>query len=129
MDPDAMVEVEVLDVNDAEARALLLAIDPLVQLAGYEADTLAHLRDLAERDSRAVAQLWAAFDAANAATRETAHKIRLLLPPTARAVLVIIACPDEPQQLALLRRLQKEGLKCQAKTPHQSTVDNYQAKF
>ena len=39
MDPDATVDVEVLDVNDAEARALLLAIDPLAQLAGYDADT------------------------------------------------------------------------------------------
>src|SRR5258708_2971298 len=32
MDPDMMVEVEVLDVNDSGARALLLAIDPLAQL-------------------------------------------------------------------------------------------------
>src|SRR5919109_661338 len=34
MDPDQEVEVEVLDVNPAEARALLLAIDPLAELAG-----------------------------------------------------------------------------------------------
>src|SRR5215212_9068774 len=40
MDSDQEVDVEVLDVNDAEARALLLAIDPLAQLAGYESDTL-----------------------------------------------------------------------------------------
>src|SRR6059058_2188435 len=37
--PDEIIEVEVLDVTDAEARALLLAIDPLAQLAGYD-DTL-----------------------------------------------------------------------------------------
>src|SRR5215469_18937044 len=30
--PDMEVDVEVLDVNDAEARALLLSIDPLAQL-------------------------------------------------------------------------------------------------
>ena len=29
LDPDMEVDVEVLDVNDAEARALLLSIDPL----------------------------------------------------------------------------------------------------
>ena len=34
--PDMEVEVEVLDVGDAEARALLLSIDPLAQLAGYD---------------------------------------------------------------------------------------------
>src|SRR5436305_2385032 len=38
--PDMEVEVEVLDVSVAEARALLLAIDPLAQLAEYEAATL-----------------------------------------------------------------------------------------
>src|SRR3954454_10860148 len=32
MDPDMEVEVEVLDVNEAEAHQLLLSIDPLVQL-------------------------------------------------------------------------------------------------
>mgnify|MGYP003904835835 CR=1 FL=1 len=40
------VDVEVLDVNDAEARALLLAIDPLAQLAGYAAETLDELRSI-----------------------------------------------------------------------------------
>src|SRR5436190_9418669 len=32
MDPDMEVEVEILDVNEHEARELLLSIDPLVQL-------------------------------------------------------------------------------------------------
>src|SRR5262249_51692877 len=58
MDADHEVDVEVLDVNDAEARALLLAIDPLAQLAGYEADTLAELRRITEQDSAAVKSLW-----------------------------------------------------------------------
>src|SRR6266851_497639 len=33
IDPDMEVEVEVLDVSDDEARALLLSIDPLAELA------------------------------------------------------------------------------------------------
>ena len=33
LDPDMEVEVEVLDVNDDEARTLLLSIDPLAELA------------------------------------------------------------------------------------------------
>src|SRR5256885_7443877 len=35
--PDMEVEVEVLDVDDAEARALLLSLDPLAALAGTDA--------------------------------------------------------------------------------------------
>src|SRR5437660_485728 len=58
MNPDQEDDVEVLDVNDAEARALLLAIDPLAQLAGYEADTLESLRQCVEADSAAVKSLW-----------------------------------------------------------------------
>ncbi len=41
LDPDMEVDVEVLDVNDAEARALLLSIDPLAALA----QTQQQLRD------------------------------------------------------------------------------------
>src|SRR5271170_401261 len=33
LDPDMEVEVEILDVNDDEARTLLLSIDPLASLA------------------------------------------------------------------------------------------------
>jgi len=33
IDPDMEVDVEVLDVNDDEARTLLLTIDPLAELA------------------------------------------------------------------------------------------------
>src|ERR1700720_3019500 len=42
LDPDMEVDVEVLDVNDAEARALLLSIDPLAALA--ETQTQIHQR-------------------------------------------------------------------------------------
>src|SRR5271156_4122342 len=37
LDPDLEVDVEVLDVNDEEARALLLSIDPLAALAEMQA--------------------------------------------------------------------------------------------
>jgi hypothetical protein len=36
----AEVEVEVLDVSDAEADKLLLTLDPLTQLAGYDEEVL-----------------------------------------------------------------------------------------
>src|SRR5678815_4982947 len=37
LDPDMEVEVEVLDVNEEEARVLLLSIDPLAALAETQA--------------------------------------------------------------------------------------------
>src|SRR4051794_9553589 len=41
----AEVEVEVLDVTDAEADKLLLTLDPLAQLAGYNEEVLDRLRE------------------------------------------------------------------------------------
>ena len=38
LDPDMEVDVEVLDVNDDEAKALLLSIDPLAALAQTQDD-------------------------------------------------------------------------------------------
>jgi ParB-like chromosome segregation protein Spo0J len=57
LDPDDEIDVEVLDVTDDEARKLLLAIDPLAQLADYDAAVLAGLRETVEGDSEAVAGL------------------------------------------------------------------------
>jgi hypothetical protein len=117
MDPNAEVDVEVLDVNDAEARALLLAIDPLAQLAGYDAATLDQLRTITEADSAAVKSLWATLAEQEAAARKKFKKqdadARAALP---EQFLVVVECQDEQQQVAMLRRFRKEGLQCSAKT-------------
>jgi ParB-like chromosome segregation protein Spo0J len=55
--PDEVLDVEVLDVTDAEARALLLAIDPLAQLASTDEEELEKLRQIAEADSAACRSL------------------------------------------------------------------------
>src|SRR2546425_1551326 len=70
MDPEQEVDVEVLDVSDAEARALLLAIDPLAQMAGYDSDTLEELRRITEQDSAAIKSLWETLQEASAKTRK-----------------------------------------------------------
>jgi hypothetical protein len=112
--PDHEVEVEVLDVNDAEARALLLVIDPLAQLAGYDAEVLDELRGLAERDSRAVQTLWQALEEASSRTKKDLDKLSERdLPP--EQFLILVECADEAEQRDLLRRFQEQGLKCQAK--------------
>ncbi len=114
MDPEQMVDVEVLDVDAAEARALLLAIDPLAQLAGYEGDTLAALRETVEADSAAVKSLWQALEEASQATRRSLdHAQDRDLPP--EQFFVLVECADEAEQLELLKRFEAEGLKCQAK--------------
>jgi predicted RNA-binding protein with RPS1 domain len=113
MNPDQEVDVEVLDVNDAEARALLLAIDPLAQLAGYEADTLAKLRQQAEQDFEAVKSLWQVIEEAGQKTKRNLDKMADGDLP--EQFFVLIECADEAEQLAMLQRFQKEGLRCQAK--------------
>jgi hypothetical protein len=112
--PDEMVDVEVLDVNDAEARALLLAIDPLAQLAGYDERLLDELRQRTEKDSAAVRSLWQTLQEAEQKARG-----RLRRDGTAQGLeprfFVLVACADEEQQRELLERFQAEGLTCEAK--------------
>ena len=114
MDPDHVVDVEVLDVSDAEARALLLAIDPLAQLAGYEEETLDQLRQVAEKDSEALRSLWQLIEDAAAGTRKSLDQARAADEPPEQ-FFVLIECETEAEQLALLKRFQEEGLRCSAK--------------
>lgn len=108
--PDAILDVEVLDVTEAEARALLLAIDPLAQLAAYDDELLRSLRAQAEQDSAALQQLWQ--ELAGPWSGDEAAKADEPLPGQ---YLILIECADEQEQVELLERFQREGLKCQAK--------------
>jgi hypothetical protein len=108
-----VVDVEVLDVNDDEARALLLSIDPLAALAHTQQqlqDRLLEITPVSDADLRA------AWDAA--ANPELA---RLLTEPPRPGIvnvpeqwLVLVTCRDEKQQTELLARFQREGLECKA---------------
>ncbi|HJT78994.1 MAG TPA: hypothetical protein VJ739_17495 [Gemmataceae bacterium] len=118
MDPDMEVEVEILDVDDAEARKLLLSLDPLALLADYDARALDHLRDITATDSEAINDLWQSIQAGESAVREQLGHARQpkeqeeTLP---EQYLIVIECRDEPHQIELLQRFQNEGLSCQAK--------------
>src|ERR1051325_9831870 len=63
MDPDMQVDVEILDVNDEEARALLLSIDPLAELALLQDQIHQRLMDLTPTDSLDLQGLWQAAQA------------------------------------------------------------------
>ena len=115
--PEMEVDVEVLDVNDAEARALLLSIDPLAQLADYDTAVLDHLRQMTAAPCDALANLWQSVDAARAATDAALAQARSERPSrdgVPEQFLIRVECADEAAQVTLLERFQKEGLKCRA---------------
>jgi hypothetical protein len=110
--PDLEVDVEVLDVSDEEARALLLSIDPLAALAQTQEQLHDRLLELTPADS---AELRAAWESAAAAALEAVGQGQQReLTPGPEQWLVLITCRDEPHQLALLARFQTEGLPCRA---------------
>ena len=111
--PDMEVEVEVLDVSDAEARALLLSLDPLAQLADYDHAALDRLRSLTSTSSDAIANLWASIAQTNAAVEESLAAARRS-PSIPEQFLILVECADEQTQIELLQRFQQEGLKCKA---------------
>jgi hypothetical protein len=115
--PDMLVDVEVLDVNDEEARKLLLSIDPLATLAEHDPARLDELRRLTASDSDDLTNLWRSIAASQAAVEEAIDQARRAPRPPAAAAeqyLVLIECPDEATQLALLERFAAEGLSCRA---------------
>jgi hypothetical protein len=113
--PDETVDVEVLDVSDSEARALLLAIDPLAQLAGYDDKLLDELREITERDSAGIKSLLQTLAEAEKAERESLRRAAAEGDVPEPRFFVLIECEDEEQQRELLGRFQAEGLRCEAK--------------
>jgi hypothetical protein len=113
--PEELLDVEVLDVSDAEARALLLAIDPLAELAGYDDQLLDELRQRTEKDSAAVKSLWQTLAEADKKTREKLRRQAALDEAPEVHYFVLVACADEQEQRELLARFQADGLNCQAK--------------
>jgi hypothetical protein len=117
LDPDMEVDVEVLDVSDTEARALLLSLDPLAQLADYDAEALDRLRQLTPAPCDALANLWEAVAQSGAAVEaslDSARKEPARHDSVPEQFLILVECRDEQEQTALLERFQQEGLKCKA---------------
>ena len=111
----AEVEVEVLDVTDAEADKLLLTIDPLARLAEYDAELLARLRESVETESNDLAALWASLAERDAAVLDELRRRGGPEKDVPEEFFVLVRCADEKEQVALLNRFRKEGLECEAK--------------
>jgi hypothetical protein len=112
IDPDMEVEVEVLDVNEEEARTLLLSIDPLAAIAQAQEQLRDRLMELAPAVSPELQAAWEA--ATNAAVAPPYEPSKEGVPIGPEQWLVLITCRDERHQVELLQRFQTEGLDCRA---------------
>lgn len=116
MDPDMVVDVEVLDVTDAEADKLLLSLDPLAALAGFDEEKVAALADVVNTDEDALANLWATIRAASkktAAVVEEAER-QTRTPRLEEVWQVLIDCRDHAHQIEVLREVKGLGMKAKA---------------
>lgn len=116
LDPDMEVNVEVLDVTEDEARALLLSIDPLTGLAGYDRQVLDELRSITHTDSAGIQELWQTIAWEDEAVQKNLSETEQesTSEPLGGQYLVLVECDNEPDQVALLQRLLSEGLRCRA---------------
>jgi hypothetical protein len=110
--PDMEVDVEILDLTDEEARALLLSIDPLAALAETQSQIYQQLLNLTPTDSKALESAWRA-----AAEKTISHSLNpdsreANLGPTQH--LILITCQNEKHQLELLSRFIAENLDCRS---------------
>jgi hypothetical protein len=109
--PDQLVPVLVLDVDEAEANKILLTLDPLAAKAEPSPEHLDSLLREVATNSAAVEAMLA----------ELATEVGILnepplisIPEYVERFCVVIECPSESEQVALLARLESEGLECRA---------------
>jgi hypothetical protein len=109
LDPDMEVDVEILDVTDADARALLLSLDPLAALAETQTQLYQRLLELTPVQSPELLDFWQG--AAEAAAEEKpARRIDVVR----EQYLLLVTCRDDEHHVELLQRFQGEGLPCKA---------------
>jgi hypothetical protein len=110
--PEMEVDVEVLDVSEEEARALLLSIDLLAALAQTQEQLRDRLLELAPAESEELRVAWeeAARKCLEVATPAEGPRVTDI----PAQYLVLVTCRDERQQVELLERFQAEGLECKA---------------
>src|SRR5262249_13225936 len=115
LDPNRPVYVELLkDLTDEEAEDLLKTIDPLAALAGYDEEKLAVLQQTRRADNETLQALWDALSANQSAVQNSLDRARKAEPvntpaPTFR---ILIECDSEQAQVALWRRLKRDGIVC-----------------
>ena len=114
MDPDMLVDVEILDLTDEEARVLLLSIDPLADLALVQDQIHERLMNLTPAPCADLERMWAETDDLIDEAIEVRERKKLRPDTLEPQFLVLIPCRDEKHQVELLERFQREGLGCKA---------------
>jgi len=104
---DELVTVEILDVNDEEARKLLLTIDPLATLAGRDDGALAELLRTTEADDAILSALWEGL---------AVEDVKVTDEPAATEEIpeqwiVVITCKNERHQREILEQCKKSRWK------------------
>jgi hypothetical protein len=109
LDPDMLVDVEILDVTEEEARKLLLTMDPLAALAQTQEQIHERLKEITPIGDAELKALW------------EGQIENLLAPHPPEGIkeideqfLILVTCRDEKEQVKLLGRFQGEGLDCKA---------------
>jgi hypothetical protein len=113
IDPDMEVDVEVLDVNDDEARALLLSIDPLAALAVQQEQLQTRLLEMTPAANPELKKMWeqAAIGVLEPPPRPFGREVE----PEPLRYFVLIPCRGELHQRELLERFRQEGIDCEGK--------------
>jgi hypothetical protein len=106
------VDVEILDVNDEEARALLLSIDPLAALAVTQEQLHQRLLELTPAISPELEAAWQ--EGARAALEKASEWKRRAYDEVPEQFLILVTCRDERHQVELLERFRVEGMQCRA---------------
>ena len=110
LNPDTVLDVEVVDVSEQEARELLLTLDPLAALAETDAETMACLAELCPTDDAHLQALWHGEPEAPAEVPDKPE------PEWEQQWLVMVRCADEAGQGALVEELARRGFDCRALT-------------
>jgi hypothetical protein len=110
-DPDMLVDVEVLDVDDAEARKLLLSMDSVAGLAEADPEVVVQLQQMTQTDSPVLTDLWRSLAESEAATQAELEEAAKTPP---EQFLIVVKCRDENQQVELLQEFQNRGIQCRA---------------
>jgi len=105
------VDVEILDVNADEARALLLSIDPLAALAETQEQIHRRLLEITPADHEELKAAWQATTESRLASLSATPAAAAACPAQ---FLILVTCRDEKHQVELLNRLGGEGLECRA---------------
>ena len=111
-DPDLEVDVEVLDVNEEDARKLLLTIDPLASLAEQQEQIRQRLMDITPVASEELEAVWRA--AADSLLQTPHHRRGKGIESIPEQYMILVTCRDEAEQVRLLQQFLGDGLDCKA---------------